>query len=75
VEEVERQLSIAQECEPQIEADTRRSTRLRQAILKRAFDGNLVPQDPRDEPASVLLERLMAEKADTNGKLKPRKTK
>ena len=33
---------------------------LRQAILKRAFEGRLVPQDPDDEPASVLLDRIRA---------------
>ncbi len=33
---------------------------LRQSILKRAFEGRLVPQDPDDEPAAVLLERIRA---------------
>jgi type I restriction enzyme S subunit len=39
------------------------SASLRQAILKAAFTGKLVPQDSDDEPASVLLERIRAERA------------
>jgi type I restriction enzyme S subunit len=31
--------------------------------LKKAFSGQLVPQDPKDEPASFLLERIKTEKA------------
>jgi type I restriction enzyme, S subunit len=38
--------------------------RLDQAILTQAFSGNLVPQDPTDEPADVLLDRIRAEKQD-----------
>jgi type I restriction enzyme S subunit len=41
-----------------MEMGIERATRLRQSILKRAFEGKLVPQDPNDEPASVLLERI-----------------
>lgn len=38
-----------------------RSATLRQSILKDAFSGKLVPQDPTDEPASELLKRIQAE--------------
>ena len=36
--------------------------KLSQSILAKAFRGELVPQDPNDEPASVLLERIKSEK-------------
>lgn len=39
------------------------SEALRQSILKKAFSGQLVAQDPKDEPASVLLARIQAEKS------------
>jgi type I restriction enzyme S subunit len=42
---------------------SRSSAALRQSILKAAFSGQLVPQDPKDEPASKLLERIAAERA------------
>ena len=40
-----------------------RLSALRQSILKRAFSGRLVPQDPSDEPAAALLARLRADAA------------
>jgi type I restriction enzyme S subunit len=40
---------------------------MRQSILKKAFEGKLVEQDPTDEPAAILLERIKAE----NEKNKP----
>lgn len=47
----------------------------RKNILKTAFSGQLVPQDPNDEPASLLLERIRAERALRDNQPKTRKTK
>jgi type I restriction enzyme S subunit len=76
VAEVERRLSVIDELEATITTNLKRTDRLRQAILKRAFEGKLVPQDPTDEPASVLLERIRMEREYTMVKPKatPRQT-
>jgi type I restriction enzyme S subunit len=59
--EVQRRLSVIDEIEMQADADLKRANGLRQAILRRAFEGKLVPQDPSDETARTLLERIRAE--------------
>jgi type I restriction enzyme S subunit len=63
VDEIDRRFSSLDDMEIAIDHSLRRAERLRQSILKRAFEGKLVPQDPNDEPASVLLERIRAERA------------
>ncbi|MFD4998086.1 restriction endonuclease subunit S [Streptomyces buecherae] len=44
-----------------------KATTLRKALFARAFTGRLVPQDPTDEPASVLLDRIRAEREAQSG--------
>ena len=58
VSEIERHFSIADEAEKIIEQSLNQAERIRQSILKKAFEGKLVPQDPNDEPTEKLLERI-----------------
>lgn len=59
-----------------VQVSLKQSAAQRQNILRAAFAGQLVPQDPNDEPASVLLERIRADRAAQAAvKLRGRKTR
>ena len=62
VEIVDRQLSVIERLEAEIDSKLKKVQGLRQAILRHAFTGRLVPQNPNDEPASELLKRIAAER-------------
>ena len=57
-QEVERQFTFIDACERIVEVGLARSAALLRSILKSAFDGKLVPQDPTDEPGAALLRRI-----------------
>ena len=71
---LEDKFSMIDQLEETIVNSLQQSEALRQAILKKAFSGQLVPQDPADEPADRLLERIRAEREKTGSK-KPRRSR
>jgi type I restriction enzyme, S subunit len=73
VSAIESRLSVCDKLEQTIDQTLALSASLRQSILKKAFEGRLVPQDPNDEPAEKLLERIRLEKA-SKGRLKRKAT-
>ena len=59
---VDDQLSVIDALESEIDSKLKKVQGLRQAILRHAFTGRLVPQNPNDEPAAELLKRIAAER-------------
>ncbi len=64
VETVEDQLSVIEHLEADLDAKLKSAQALRQSILRHAFTGQLVPQDPKDEPAAELLTRIAAQREE-----------
>lgn len=60
---VEQLFALADQLEAKLSASQKRIDALTQSLLAKAFRGELVPQDPNDEPASALLERIRAQRA------------
>jgi type I restriction enzyme S subunit len=75
VEMLDSSLGVARENDRSIELGLKQSHAQRQNILHAAFAGELVSQDPNDESAKVLLERIRAERAELEKQPKVRKTK
>jgi type I restriction enzyme S subunit len=67
VNEIETHISIIDQTEANVDKSLKQVERLRYSILKRAFEGKLVPQDPSDEPAEKLLERIREEREKSTG--------
>ncbi|OBR78287.1 restriction endonuclease subunit S [Xanthomonas arboricola] len=63
VRRVEQLFAYADQLEAKVTAAQQRIDALTQSLLAKAFRGELVPQDPSDEPASALLERIRAQRA------------
>jgi type I restriction enzyme S subunit len=61
--EVERRSTLSEFCATSTMVSMRRAQSLRQAVLKWAFEGKLVDQNPNDEPAEKLLARIRADRA------------
>lgn len=62
VKEIEKRFAVADEVEKVVEDNIEKAKQLKQSILKKAFEGRLVPQDPKDELASILLEKIKQER-------------
>jgi len=75
IKQIDRFFSITDKIEESLDTELINSEKLRQSILKKAFSGKLVPQDPTDESAEKLLQRIKAEKEKSAKQIRRKKTK
>ena len=74
ISDIDIKLSYCDKLEQLVDENLAKADALRQSILKKAFEGRLVPQDPNDEPAEMLLERIKAERAAAEQRMKQQKS-
>ncbi len=75
VRRVEKLFALADSLEAKYSNAMQRVAKIEQALLAKAFRGELAPPDPHDEPAEVLLQRILTEKAKLEAGPKTRQTK
>ena len=75
VPELEKKLSLIAQLETCIETHIQKAATLRLSVFKKAFEGKLVPQDPNDEPAWVLLDRIRSDREQVSMNNHPKKTR
>ena len=68
VSQIEQGFSLIENTTQIIESTLQKLQTMKMSVLKQAFEGKLVPQDPNDEPASVLLEKIKSTKESQNTK-------
>ena len=70
VEEIEKRFTVADVLKKAVNEGLEKADKLKQSVLKKAFEGKLVAQNPNDKPIYVLLERIKKSQTPTKGKKK-----
>lgn len=73
VSEIERRFSVIDQIEKIIDQSLIQAEKMRQSILKKAFEGKLVPQNPNDESASILLEKAKKERGNLTASIRTKR--